>query len=84
MIKTGSKPDAGTAIGPSGFRALVRRAPSGMPVVAIGGISADSIEPVVAAGARGVAVISAIFDAPSVERATRDLRDALDCSLPGT
>ncbi|MEX0683700.1 MAG: thiamine phosphate synthase [Dehalococcoidia bacterium] len=48
-----------------------------MPVVAIGGITATRVPDVIAAGADGVAVISAILGAASPERAARELREAL-------
>ncbi|MGA7964689.1 MAG: thiamine phosphate synthase [Gammaproteobacteria bacterium] len=42
-----------------------------VPLCAIGGITADNAEPVVAAGADMLAVISAIFSAQDMEQATR-------------
>ncbi|HET7268852.1 MAG TPA: thiamine phosphate synthase [Oleiagrimonas sp.] len=44
-----------------------------LPLVAIGGITADNGGPLVAAGARFLAVISAVFDAPDVRQAARQL-----------
>jgi len=82
VYATGSKPDAGAAIGVAGFAALAARAPAGMPLVAIGGITAERTAEVCRAGARGVAVISAVFGAPDVERAARAIRDAVDAALP--
>jgi len=41
----------------------------GVPVVAIGGITIANAVPLIAAGADGVAVISAVFDAPDVSAA---------------
>lgn len=43
------------------------------PVVAIGGLHAGNIPDVLAAGARGAAVIRAVSDAPDPARAVRDL-----------
>jgi len=43
----------------------------GVPVVAIGGITAQNAAPLLAAGADAVAVISAVFDADDVEAAAR-------------
>jgi len=82
VYATGSKPDAGAAIGVAGFAALAARAPAGMPLVAIGGITAERTAEVCRAGARGVAVISAVFGALDVERAARAIRDAVDAALP--
>ncbi|MEO6525442.1 MAG: thiamine phosphate synthase [Gemmatimonadaceae bacterium] len=78
VFATGSKSDAGTAIGPARFAELARRC--GLPAVAIGGISAETAPDVVAAGASGIAVISALFGAPDPTRAALDLRAALDAS----
>ena len=47
------------------------RADSGLPVAAIGGITADNAARVVAAGADMLAVISALFDANDVRAAAR-------------
>jgi thiamine-phosphate pyrophosphorylase len=78
VYPTGSKPDAGVPIGVAGFAALAGCAPAGVPCVAIGGITADRIAELKAAGASGVAVINAVFGAADVERAARALRDRLD------
>lgn len=78
---TPSKANAGPPLGPGGFRTLAQLAPAVMPVIAIGGITAEQIPAVVDSGGVGVAVISAIFDATDVTGATRRLREALDVSL---
>ena len=51
---------------------------SSIPVIAIGGIGVDQVGAVLEAGASGVAVISAILDAPDPARAAAELRSALD------
>jgi len=81
VYRTGSKPDAGVPIGVAGFGRLAALAPPGMPCVAIGGVTADRVAELCAAGARGVAVIGAVFAAADVERAARRLRDAVDGAL---
>jgi thiamine-phosphate pyrophosphorylase len=48
-----------------------------IPLVGIGGITADNAGPVIAAGADGVAVITAITRADDPAAATRDLREAI-------
>jgi thiamine-phosphate pyrophosphorylase len=49
-----------------------------LPVIAVGGIDASNVGDVIAAGADGVAVISAVWDAPDPRAAARTLRAALD------
>jgi len=74
---TGTKPDAGSALGVAGFAALARGAPPGVPVVAIGGITAANARPLFTAGAAGVAVIAAVLGASDPEQAARELAAAL-------
>ena len=49
-----------------------------IPVVAIGGISADRVESVLAAGAHGVAVMTGVTLSDDPARAARAFREALD------
>lgn len=72
---TATKPDAPDALGVDGFAALVRATP--LPCVAIGGITIDDVTPLTAAGAAGVAVVSAVLSAPDPGAATAALRAAL-------
>jgi thiamine-phosphate pyrophosphorylase len=72
---TTSKTDAGTAIGVEEFARLARR--TGLPAVAIGGVDASNAAPLIAAGARGVAVIRAVFGAANAEAAARAIRSAI-------
>lgn len=51
-----------------------------VPVVAIGGITAENVAAVVQAGAGGVAVIGAIMDADDPKQAAARLRHALDAA----
>ena len=78
---TATKPDA-WPVGTEGLRAIARS--TRLPVVGIGGIDARNAQQVVAAGARGVAVISAIAGAQDMVGATRELREAVDRALAGT
>ena len=48
-----------------------------IPVVAIGGINKDRLEPLKGTGVDGVAVVSAIFAAEDIEKATRELKEAV-------
>lgn len=49
-----------------------------LPVIAVGGITAERVAEVIAAGADGIAVIGAILDAGDPAAAARSLRAALD------
>jgi thiamine-phosphate diphosphorylase len=51
-----------------------------IPVIGIGGITAANAGDVIRAGASGVAVISAIFDAPDPRAAAAELRAAIDAA----
>jgi len=52
-----------------------------LPLVAIGGIRLANVEEVVAAGADGVAVVSALSAAAGIEEATVDFRARIDRAL---
>ncbi|HEX9579942.1 MAG TPA: thiamine phosphate synthase [Gemmatimonadales bacterium] len=80
VFRTSSKDDAGDAIGVAGWRALAARAPSAMPVVAIGGIGASNAGEVIRAGGAGVAVIRAVFASRDIRRAAQAIRDAVDAA----
>ena len=72
VYATGSKADAGAAIGVAEFARLAARARDrGIPAVAVGGITAATAGTLRSAGAAGVAVISAIFGARDPETAAR-------------
>jgi thiamine-phosphate pyrophosphorylase len=70
VFRTGTKV-AGPAQGTE-LLAQVRREVS-VPLMAIGGISRENAGAVFAAGADGIAVISAVLDAPDVEAAAKGL-----------
>jgi len=73
---TANKPDAGPPLGPAGFAALARLAPTGIPVLGIGGITADNAAAIAAAGAAGVGVMGAVWNATDPVAAARALRAA--------
>jgi len=78
VYATGSKddiPDDEYAVGPERVEAIAEAV--SIPIVGIGGVTPDNAAPVVAAGADGVAVITAITDADNPEAATRDLYAAV-------
>lgn len=78
VFGTGSKTDAGIAIGVERFAELARLC--ALPAVAIGGVSAANAGAVMAARASGVAVISALFAAPDPMLAARAIRFAQDAT----
>lgn len=73
IYETATKPDAGAAIGPDMLREVAEAVT--IPVVAIGGVSCGRLAECRAAGASGVAVISAISQAEDMVAATRKLVD---------
>ncbi len=76
---TSSKLDAGMAVGTRRIVEVVRSV--SIPVVGIGGISAENAAPVIQAGAAGVAVISSVVAADDVRAATVDLAQAVNAAL---
>jgi len=76
---TGTKGDAGAAIGAAGIAAV--RALTGLPIVGIGGVAADVAGEVIRAGANGVAVVSAICAATDPKAAAADLRRVIAAAL---
>jgi thiamine-phosphate pyrophosphorylase len=67
---TGTKRDAGAALGSEGFVRLVELA-RGKPCIAIGAVRPEDVPAVLAAGGVGVAVVSGILGENDVEQATR-------------
>ena len=71
IYRTSSKPDTETPKGLAGLRRMCEIAQC--PVIAIGGITADTVYDVIRAGAHGVAVISAVCKQPAPLVATQRL-----------
>jgi thiamine-phosphate pyrophosphorylase len=71
IFATATKPDASAALGEAEFARIRSRIP--LPVVAIGGLSRDNVARAIAAGADGVAMVSAICAAEDPEAAARAL-----------
>jgi len=69
IFSTATKADHDPVVGLDGLRAA--RALSTLPIFAIGGITADRVGDILAAGANGVAVISAILKAQDLEQAIK-------------
>lgn len=81
IYETASHP-GGPVAGPQLLRA-VREAVS-IPILGIGGITSDNIDEVMAAGADGAAVISAILSAPDPRQAAADLSQAMLAAYAGS
>lgn len=69
VFATATKMDAAPPLGLDGLRAL--RARTTRPLIAIGGIAVDNAATVLAAGAQGLAVVSALCAAPDPEAEAR-------------
>lgn len=84
VYATSSKQQKNVPIGPAGLAriiaALRRRAPD-LPICGIAGIDASNAAEVIAAGADGVAVISALSLLPDPQAAARQLREIVDAVL---
>jgi thiamine-phosphate pyrophosphorylase len=84
VFVTLSKQQKNAPIGPAGLARIIavlhRRAPD-LPVCGIAGIDAGNAAEVIAAGADGVAVISALSQAADPEAASRQLREIVDAML---
>ena len=84
VYATLSKEQKTPPIGTDGFSrvagALRRRAPA-LPIVGIAGIDASNADAVIAAGADGIAVISALSSARDPAMAARTLREVVDSML---
>lgn len=78
---TTSKDDAGPGHGLAVLSAIRSRV--SVPIVAIGGISRENIDSVIAAGADGVAVISAVVGEPDITAAARDMRARIAAAKTG-
>jgi thiamine-phosphate pyrophosphorylase len=71
IYASATKPDAAPPIAIGGLRAVAER--TGLPIVAIGGLHAGNAEEAIAAGAHGIAVVSAICAAPDALVAAAEL-----------
>lgn len=81
---TTSKDNTAAPIGVAGLHVIadmIRAREPGYPVCAIAGINAGNAGEVIAAGADGVAVISALSLAPDPRQAALELRSVVDAAL---
>jgi thiamine-phosphate pyrophosphorylase len=75
VFATSTKSDAGTPIGVAEFARLASA--TGLPAVAIGGISASNARAVVEAGAAGVATVAFVFGASDPRAAALELSSSI-------
>ena len=80
VFGSATKTDA-SLLTPAGLQAVC--AAVHIPVVAIGGVNARNILQLQGSGAAGAAVVSAIFGAPDITAACRDLRALADTMVQG-
>ena len=76
VYPTSSKDDAGPVSGLEILDRVVNEIP--LPIIAIGGVDSENTPEVIKAGARGIAVISAVCCKEDPEQATRELYDAVN------
>jgi thiamine-phosphate pyrophosphorylase len=79
IYPTRGKVDAGPATGEHLLTELAKRYT--IPLVAIGGITAQNAGAVIRAGAHGIAVITAVVNAEDITAAARELRLAVEAAL---
>lgn len=75
VFATATKPDHKQPIGIAGLAQLVRACP--VRSVAIGGLKAEHVEPVLATGTEGLAVVSAICGQPDPQAATAAIAERI-------
>lgn len=76
VFSTATKGNTGKPIGLQGLADVARMVK--IPIVGIGGITAQKAGEVITAGARGVAVVSAVVSALNVTEATREVAHAVN------
>jgi len=81
VFPTASKPDQSVHLGGAGLRRLV--ASTRAPVLAIGGVSADTIDEVARAGAAGIAAIGLFAVPDPLDALVRTLRSRFDTAKTG-
>jgi thiamine-phosphate pyrophosphorylase len=84
VFATTSKDQKSAPIGPAGLARIVkvfRERIGNFPTCGIAGINAGNAEQVIAAGADGISVISALSLAPDPAAAARELRAVVDAAL---
>jgi len=80
VFATATKPDHSSPLGFDGLAAICAESP--LPVVAIGGLSAEHAASIWSAGGAGMALVSAICTASDPELATREIAEAWRAARP--
>jgi len=75
IFVTQTKPDTLPPIGLTNLKEIVDN--TTIPIVAIGGISADNLESILETGVHGVAIISAILTAPDPEKKIQEIQNII-------
>ena len=75
VFATGTKPGHAAPVGFDGLKTIIEK--TGLPTVAIGGLKSEHVRNTFAAGADGIAVVSAICGTPDPYQATADLAAAI-------
>lgn len=86
VFETGSKKDAQKPVGLEGLKALRKEFDDDkvqVPIIAIGGISEENAKEAIAAGADGIAVISAVSRADDLEKAAKKLKQIISTGGQG-
>ncbi len=78
VFSTATKPDAAPPMGLAGLAAVASR--TTLPTVAIGGIKSQHAADILAAGADGIAVVSAICGQPDPQAATAELHRLIEAA----
>lgn len=78
VFPTSTKPDAGEPLGVAALAEVIRAVR--VPVVGIGGITAENVAEVIRAGAAGVAVVAAVVGQDDIAAAARRLRERIDAA----
>lgn len=78
VFLTSTKPDGGEPLGVVTLAEIIRAVR--IPVVGIGGITAENVVEVIRAGAAGVAVVTAVVGQQDISTAARRLRERIDAA----
>jgi thiamine-phosphate pyrophosphorylase len=81
MFATSTAPEKATLAGPGYVQQVARH--TALPHLAIGGITPGNVKEVLEAGARGIAVSSAVCGADDPQAATCKLRSMIDAAVAG-